>query len=300
MTVNTDRKEYLDYFNLLISLRLPLIQSPLKLNQDMHYTPNMITAIAYYAIPAQLILLLIRARSHIPTSWILSAFSAIVGLCSFILACGTGHYLSAIDSPMLGNWHWVTAITSFGFVLAFTVLQDQILALAERSHLNWINASRDRLTGLLNRHGFDLVIEREMNKDNPNFALFLIDLDRFKAVNDTYGHNIGDEVLRICGKRIVNATKKEDAIARFGGDEFVVLMPGISRDGALNRCDRIRQNIEAPIAIDGLKISVGASCGICLYAPGYSVEELIAFADVAMYKAKSRSVNGACCVIWDG
>jgi diguanylate cyclase (GGDEF)-like protein len=188
--------------------------------------------------------------------------------------------MSAIDSVHIQEWHWITAITSFGFVLVFIVLQDHVLELARRSHVNWMNATRDRLTGLLNRHGFELAIEEEMSKDDPQFALFLIDLDKFKLVNDTYLHSVGDEVLKICGKRIANATKKGDAIARFGGDEFIALLPGISRADALLKCDRIRQNIEAPIVVDGIQISVGASCGICLYAPGYSVSELIAFADV--------------------
>jgi len=124
-----------------------------------------------------------------------------------------------------------------------------------------------------------------------SFAVLLVDLDRFKPVNDIYGHATGDLVLRKTARRLQAATRAVDTVARLGGDEFVVLLGGASgRDEARLVVERIIQAITAPLAVHELRL--GVSVGIALYPDdGSDAEQLLARADGAMYDAKHRGGN---------
>jgi len=161
----------------------------------------------------------------------------------------------------------------------------------------WLQANYDSLTGLPNR---DLCLERlhnELNamKHNENeVALLFIDLDRFKYVNDTWGHNSGDKLLKLAAIRLRNCIREKDTVARFGGDEFVVLLVGLSNRFAIERVVKnMLISLSMPFQLgDNNEAVVSASIGITV-APndGDSVEYLLKNADTAMYQAKAAGRN---------
>lgn len=159
-------------------------------------------------------------------------------------------------------------------------------------------AYRDPLTGLGNRKAFleqlRLSIE-EADTHQRSLALFYIDLDRFKEVNDRFGHDAGDELLTLIAERLRSSLRDPDRIYRLGGDEFTLLMPGGTRESAQRLADRLLSNMQQPMNVrQGLIDFVTPSIGIALY-PEHANEatSLISAADHAMYQAK-RQRNHAC------
>ena len=125
-------------------------------------------------------------------------------------------------------------------------------------------------------------------------ALVFVDLDRFKRINDQYGHAAGDTVLSICAQRIASVMRKDDLLARFGGDEFVMLLPGVTSDETLNRqIARVTTALDQPIAVADASVFVRGSCGGALFnRDGDSLDQLLNVADGRMYEAK-RARNEA-------
>ncbi len=155
-------------------------------------------------------------------------------------------------------------------------------------------AFEDALTGLANRTLLHDRIEQAIagaRRNAGTFAVLLIDLDRFKPINDIHGHAIGDLVLRETARRLRVATRAVDTVGRLGGDEFVVLLGGDGgRDEVRMIVKRIMQAVTAPLAVHGLRI--GVSVGIAIYPDdGPNAEQLLARADGAMYEAKDRGGN---------
>lgn len=158
-------------------------------------------------------------------------------------------------------------------------------------------AQRDSLTGLYNRHYFQNFLERTLaRQDDPQHhcALLLFDLDEFKYINDTFGHQAGDEVLvRIAGS-IRSILRQNELIARIGGDEFALLLPRANRKDAIALAERIlRTTAGITFCFQERELRLTNSIGIALYPDhGMSAEELIAAADSAMYQAKDAGKNG--------
>jgi diguanylate cyclase (GGDEF)-like protein len=149
-------------------------------------------------------------------------------------------------------------------------------------------ARTDELTGLTNRRSFLDATERQL-ADHPwdPAAVLMLDLDRFKELNDTMGHAAGDRLLAELGPRLSSALRPGDTLARLGGDEFAVLCPGADPAGARRVARRLQDALHEPFAIGDLLIHVDASVGIATHPrDGASVEELLQRADVAMYQAK--------------
>lgn len=156
----------------------------------------------------------------------------------------------------------------------------------------------DRLTGLANREALlrrveEKIMQRRRTDDARSFALLFIDLDRFKLVNDTYGHDAGDQVLRSVGERMRAVLRASDLTARYAGDEFVVLLDSIgSRDAAASVRKSLEKNLVMPmtISVDGksVEVTTGASIGIACYPEdARDVDSLIKHADADMYRSKS-------------
>lgn len=160
-------------------------------------------------------------------------------------------------------------------------------------------ANHDRLTGLANRHHLLEALEEELQKSKHSgsyvFAVAFLDLDRFKSVNDTLGHHVGDELLRMVAARIQESVSDQDLVARLGGDEFVVLMRGIqSLDKAMEVAGRICAQIAERFIIGSHGISTAASIGVVLNSSGTrSSSEIMRDADIAMYQAKSAGSGRA-------
>jgi diguanylate cyclase (GGDEF)-like protein/PAS domain S-box-containing protein len=155
-------------------------------------------------------------------------------------------------------------------------------------------ANHDRLTGLANRQHLLEELEGEFQKTQRSsgylFAVAFLDLDRFKSVNDTLGHHVGDELLRLVSERIQKAVRDQDLVARLGGDEFVVLMRGLhGMDNAMEVAGRIRSQVGEKFTIGTHEISSAASIGVALSSTGgHDANEIMRNADIAMYQAKSE------------
>jgi diguanylate cyclase (GGDEF)-like protein len=155
-------------------------------------------------------------------------------------------------------------------------------------------ASHDGLTGLLNRVGFkqriDTVLEGARSLDGHAGLLF-VDLNEFKRVNDMYGHEAGDELIRQAAARLSGACRSGDEVARLGGDEFAVILAEVERDDQVHAAERrIRAAFAEQFIVDGIQLSVGASVGGGLWPrDGSTVTELVRHADAAMYVDKSQS-----------
>lgn len=153
------------------------------------------------------------------------------------------------------------------------------------------NAHHDLLTGLPNRLSFDQILEQEINHADRNgskLALLYIDLNRFKPINDNYGHLVGDIVLRVIGERLSSVIRATDSIARYGGDEFIALLTDINDDATINFVvERMIEELHKPVDAENTQHRLGASIGISIYPEDTTdARELIARADAAMYQAK--------------
>jgi diguanylate cyclase (GGDEF)-like protein len=151
-------------------------------------------------------------------------------------------------------------------------------------------ALTDALTGLPNRKRLaeDTAEALEL-ADGSAVSLLLFDLDRFKEVNDTLGHHVGDRLIQLIGERVSGALRPQDTVARLGGDEFAVLLPGTDAQEAQAIAGRQLQELRAPILLGGVQLDVRASVGVAI-APehGGTLDELLQHADVAMYLAKEQ------------
>lgn len=156
-------------------------------------------------------------------------------------------------------------------------------------------ASHDSLTEAYNRRYFSEICDRAMDEFNvcdrvDNLSILYIDIDNFKTINDTHGHQIGDLVLRIVSKRITNRIRSNEVLARIGGDEFAIYIPDSSKEEVESEVARLRSTIEDPIDIgDGKRLLVEASIGVSRYPDqAHTIEELLKQADAEMYSDKEN------------
>lgn len=189
----------------------------------------------------------------------------------------------------MGTWMMVLAVRSAS--LRSTVDQTR----TERDQM-WQLALTDPLTQVLNRRGLEqhlaglLSRTSEAGRDTEMHAVFVMDLDGFKAVNDRFGHDVGDALLVEVARRLRAALRHADVVARTGGDEFVVVATGLTHSDQAGRIGhKLLRTLDVPIVLDGKVLSVGATVGYAL-APdhGNSAERLLKTADKAMYEGKQR------------
>ena len=168
-------------------------------------------------------------------------------------------------------------------------------ALKDQAELNRRQALHDSLTGLPNRTLFqDRMDHAELRaaRDGIEFALLLLDLDRFKEINDTLGHEAGDRLLCEVSNRLQRAVRRSDSVARLGGDEFACVLEGSSASAAVEVAKRIRRAVYRPFVLDGLSLQVEATIGIATYpAHGEDTDSLLRSADHAMYRAKETGAG---------
>lgn len=150
----------------------------------------------------------------------------------------------------------------------------------------------DPLTGLLNRRAFEDRLKESLarsRRDETGVLLFL-DLDGFKKVNDSEGHEAGDKLLVLVAERLRAAMRPEDIIARLGGDEFAIIAPGSSDDTSIIAiCERIVASLAGPVVVDRMEHTLGTSIGVARYPEdGYQLDEIVMKADSAMYRAKEN------------
>jgi diguanylate cyclase (GGDEF)-like protein len=173
-------------------------------------------------------------------------------------------------------------------------LQDQLLA-AQEALL--YQATRDSLTGVWNRGAILDTLQRELTRsrrERRTFGLVLADFDNFKHINDTYGHLTGDEVLREAARRMMSAIRSYDHIGRYGGEEFLIILPGCDGESTIRLAERLRERVaETPIPWQGQRIPLTVSLGAVVRDPDQDVDAtaLLHAADVALYRAKHAGRN---------
>ena len=173
-------------------------------------------------------------------------------------------------------------------------IQNEVL---EKSHLQLLKQSHeDGLTGLPNRRLYEdrltqMIVSAQ--RGSPKFAVFYLDLDKFKIVNDTLGHDAGDDLLCIAAERFVSALREEDTVARLSGDEFAIILPHISkRADAEQLAQKIIDTLAKPIVLKDQVLTVTVSIGIVLYSDKWTTaHEMTRAADEAMYVAKRAGAD---------
>ena len=180
-----------------------------------------------------------------------------------------------------------------GFMV-YRKMRDHRRAQAEALFL----AEHDSLTGLANRKMLAETARSALawsRRSNSYVAAVMLDLDRFKEINDTFGHSVGDEVLKIVATRLKSAVRAEDMVARLGGDEFVVLQVGMNQpDGATYLATRILKLLADPLEINGIQLTCAASIGVAISPTDTEDwEGLLSRADVALYRSKGKGRGNA-------
>ncbi|MGC2161916.1 MAG: GGDEF domain-containing protein [Silvibacterium sp.] len=221
-------------------------------------------------------------------------------LIAFVLLQVSRLIATSVWAPLPDRFHLdpVQAFyTFFDFILAlgscFAVVW---LALCAKRNDLHILATTDGLSGLMNRRTFDEVLERELRhseRRHQPVAVLLIDLDRFKEINDEYGHQMGDEVIRRVSQLLCINTRAMDAVARYGGEEFAMILRGMQLHQAESIAERLRTQIEAMAGLPE-PIRVTASIGIAVKGAGDTVTSLIQRSDKALYMSKRSGRNRVC------
>lgn len=205
---------------------------------------------------------------------------------------------------MLGLWigpAWLGQGLAGSFVLASLLLaiglSDKLLQLRRDRDQASRQAQLDSVTMALNRHGIEERLFREMGEArsrNTRLSIAFIDVDHFKPINDQHGHGIGDQCLRIVSWRLKNLLRSRDGIGRYGGDEFLIVLPGMGVDEASVVAERMRVSVNSrPLTMADASIGASLSIGIAELAPGESMDSLIERADAALYASKSAGRDRA-------
>jgi diguanylate cyclase (GGDEF)-like protein len=221
------------------------------------------------------------------------AMAALIGLVgatvAFRLVIALGRFPHAAQLNSAGHNLTTVGLALLGLSFIAMYVAETKRRLHEETRL-------DSLTGLHNRRAFEEMIQREVQlaaRDNGSLTLLMMDLDHFKQLNDTWGHALGDRALRTFGGVLLTVTGSGDAVARLGGEEFAILLPGRSARSALSLAERLRATVE------GLRLSEGeelvrftVSVGLSSMLPGEtSFEPMLRRADRALYKAKRSGRN---------
>lgn len=247
----------------------------------MQATANFVSAVDYTAITALSAYIAWSTRQHLPTRAI---FQGAIGCTLFLMSCATHHVGHALDAPWTP---WATTacaiFSSLGGVLIFTLKADISRALKELVH----GATFDRLTGLYRRQAAQQKVQALLKTLSSEITIIFIDIDNFKAINDTQGHAVGDTVIQEIAKIMSGASRKNDIPARWGGEEFILFLPACDFKNGLQIADQIRLKVEQTQ-------QTTISAGVCFLRPGQSLESGIKRADEALYRAKHSGKNRVC------
>lgn len=198
------------------------------------------------------------------------------------------------DERIVATWLHVHAV-KLGDGIAITS-RDVTERRRATDHARFL-AHHDQLTGLANRTLLQARLDGailEAQSENTKVAVFMIDVDNFKQINDSFGHLVGDTILTITAKRLLGCVRETDTVARVGGDEFVIVLPKFKDLADIEKCgQKILHAVDKAITIDGRKINITISAGSCIYPDsGLEASDLLRNADAAMYSVKGTGRNG--------
>jgi diguanylate cyclase (GGDEF)-like protein/PAS domain S-box-containing protein len=207
-----------------------------------------------------------------------------------------------------GTFRWVlnrglATLDKNGYALRMAGSQTDITLRKSAEEQLVYNAFHDALTGLPNRALFmdrlQHIITVSTRRANELYAVLFLDMDRFKIINDSLGHTVGDQLLVVMGQLLSECLRPGDTVARLGGDEFAVLLDNISElKDAVDIAERIQQKLSTPLLVKGHEVFASVSIGIAMSSERYErPEQVLRDADIAMYQAKAR--GGACYEIFD-
>lgn len=292
----------------------------------LHVGGDILTFLAYMSIPLALICL-VKGRKDLKFDRIFVMFAA------FIFFCGLTHllgiinvwhgyyYIHGVVKAMTGIISVITAVMLWRLLPQIislpgrSELRDKVVALQQaEARLALMNhslelqvtqrteelakmATTDELTGLLNRREIMRLLQQEMaraKRYNEPFSLLLIDIDFFKKINDSLGHLTGDKVLSETSAVLQRALRSSDRIGRFGGEEFVVLLPVTTDDAALDLAERLRIQVAECCSAELGDQPLTVSIGVASLTADDEVSTLLNRADLALYQAKTSGRNQSC------
>ncbi|AWL12273.1 Ethylene response sensor [Saliniradius amylolyticus] len=291
----------------------------------MHVGGDLLTTLAYFTIPIALIIL-VRKRDDLEFDSIFLMFAA------FIFLCGVTHLLSLVNVWhgyyfLEGIAKSLTGLVSVATAIMIWRLIPKALAIPsnktlreknhqlDAAHQELINlnaslerqvkqrtlqleklASTDPLTNLVNRRTIVATLESEMERAeryDVALSIIMIDMDDFKRVNDEHGHLVGDKLLQTAAKGVQQFIRKTDRVGRYGGEEFLAVVPHCDADNAARLAERIRYKMATiSIPLESREaLQTSCSLGVAQYQPGWDMNEFIDYADKALYKAKHSGKN---------
>ncbi|MGP4062787.1 EAL domain-containing protein [Halobacillus sp. H74] len=209
---------------------------------------------------------------------------------------GSDHFFSTKEGGSFPVEYVITPQKEDNFTVGYVVTFKDVTSRKQMEEKIKYHAYYDSVTNIPNRVLFQDRLNQALRYAELNqkpVAIMFLDLDRFKKINDTFGHSFGDKVLKMVAERLQQAIPKEATVSRQGGDEFIILLPTIQRkEHAVNCAQRILHTFDEPFTVMNQEVAIKTSIGISLYPEnGESAETLIKHADVAMYKAKEMSGN---------
>ena len=174
-------------------------------------------------------------------------------------------------------------------------MENELKSAQEQLSKSQAKAMVDSLTKLPNRGAYDAFIEKEYQRYvryGGSLSLIVCDVDKFKNINDNYGHQAGDKVLQLISRQVKKGTRQTDLLARYGGEEFVVILPNTDSQAALQVAEKIRLEVaKCPFHFKGQRVQITLSCGVASFTDGMSHEEAFERADKALYQAKDKGRN---------
>lgn len=281
---------------------LPLLMAVLQAVLLPTQEPRMLAASVVLLMAC--VLLLYHARQHVlpgGKAHLLLVIGATISIVSLLLR------VAAVLAGQASEMHYnasnlkQTISISIGTLTVMMFSLGLVLLSKERSESALQEAAlKDALTGLANRRAIFELLEQALSQARRSatpLAIAMVDVDHFKSINDRYGHLVGDEVLRRCTQHMQQRLRRSDSVGRYGGEEFLLILPGTEVAGAVAVLNMLRESVaHAPMHIDHQEIrvhfSTGVWCGVP--GPGDTADQLIQQADAALYAAKTSGRNTVC------
>ncbi len=239
---------------------------------------------------------------------VLYAYGVLYAAAGNLAVPGPTSDLETVSRLLFASGVLISTALMFGLFLIYPLIRTQAReevklremtqTLSARSETLEQAALTDGLTGMQNRRYFDDALREyltEFRRIQKPIGLMTLDLDHFKQVNDTYGHDVGDEVLRSVASTLRDMTRYHDVVARLGGEEFAVVAPNMNEDQLFKLAERIRKAIAAqPVQVGNVRLKVTTSVGLAVWDGKESGEDFYRRADKQLYQAKREGRNRVC------